>query len=117
MQLHGSEIGSGPDRQRRNQPRLFAPRFIATPLATLIELLAAVPGVVYGLWGLFVFARVMQHYIEPTIQRYLGFLPIFSGPGYGVGLLTASFILAVMIVSTITAMARDLLAGGAFRSP
>jgi phosphate transport system permease protein len=87
----------------------FAPRFIATPLATLIELLAAVPSVVYGLWGLFVFAPVMQHYIEPAIQRYLGFLPIFGGPGYGVGLLTASFILAVMIVPTITAIARDLL--------
>jgi phosphate transport system permease protein len=87
----------------------FAPRFISAPLATLIELLAAVPSVVYGLWGLFVFAPAMQHYIEPVIQRYLGFMPVFAGPGYGVGLLTASFILAVMIVPTITAISRDLL--------
>ena len=87
----------------------FAPRFIGTPLATLIELLAAVPSVVYGLWGLFVLAPAMQHYIEPAIQHYLGFLPFFAGLSYGVGLLTASFILAVMIVPTITAISRDLL--------
>ncbi len=87
----------------------FAPGFIANPLGILIELLAAVPSVVYGLWGLFVLAPAMQHYIEPAIQRYLGFLPIFEGPPYGVGLLTASFILAVMIVPTIIAISRDLL--------
>jgi phosphate transport system permease protein len=67
----------------------FAPRYIATPLGFLIELLAAVPSVVYGLWGLFALAPAMQHYIEPALQRYLGFLPIFAGPGYGVGLLTS----------------------------
>jgi phosphate transport system permease protein len=87
----------------------FAPRFIATPLGLLIELLAAVPSVVYGLWGLFVFAPLMQHKIEPAIQRYLGFLPIFGGPAYGVGLLTASLILCVMIIPTICALSRDLL--------
>ncbi|MGO9266858.1 MAG: phosphate ABC transporter permease subunit PstC [Candidatus Binataceae bacterium] len=87
----------------------FAPAFVANPLGILIELLAAVPSVVYGLWGLFVFAPAMQHYIEPALQRHLGFLPIFAGAPYGVGLLTASFILAVMIVPTITAISRDLL--------
>jgi phosphate transport system permease protein len=87
----------------------FAPHVIAAPLGILIELLAAVPSVVYGLWGLFVFAPAMQHSIEPEIQRYLGFLPLFGGPAYGVGLLTASFILAVMIVPTVTAISRDLL--------
>jgi phosphate transport system permease protein len=87
----------------------FAPAYIATPLGTLIELLAAVPSVVYGLWGLFTLAPAMQHYIEPSIERYLGFLPIFGGPAYGVGLLTAAIILSVMIVPTITAISRDLL--------
>jgi phosphate transport system permease protein len=87
----------------------FAPRMIATPLGTLIELLAAVPSVVYGLWGLFTFAPAMQHYIEPAIGHYLGFLPIFGGPAYGVGLLTAALILAIMILPTITAISRDLL--------
>jgi len=87
----------------------FAPRAIAAPLGLLIELLAAVPSVVYGLWGLFVLAPAMQHSIEPALQRYLGFLPIFGGACYGVGLLTAAFILALMIVPTITALSRDLL--------
>jgi phosphate transport system permease protein len=87
----------------------FAPRFVAAPLGNLIELLAAVPSVVYGLWGLFALAPVMQHYIEPAIGRYLGFLPIFGGPAYGVGLLTAALILSVMIIPTITAISRDLL--------
>lgn len=87
----------------------FAPAFIGNPLGILIELLAAVPSVVYGLWGLFVFAPAMHHYIEPAIQRALGFLPIFTGAPYGVGLLTASLILSLMIVPTITAISRDLL--------
>ena len=87
----------------------FAPRYIATPLGFVIELLAAVPSVVYGLWGLFSLAPAMQHYIEPALQRYLGFLPIFSGPGYGVGLLTAAFILTIMIIPTVIALSRDLL--------
>jgi phosphate transport system permease protein len=87
----------------------FAPYYIAAPLGFVIELLAAVPSVVYGLWGLFCLAPVMQHYIEPAIQRYLGSVAIFSGPAYGVGLLTAAFILAIMIVPTVTALSRDLI--------
>ncbi len=87
----------------------FAPRYIATPLGFVIELLAAVPSVVYGLWGLFSLAPAMQHYIEPALQRYLGFLPIFDGPAYGVGLITAALILAIMIVPTVIAISRDLL--------
>ena len=87
----------------------FAPGYIATPLGFLIELLAAVPSVVYGLWGLFRLAPIMQHYIEPALQGHLGFLPIFTGPGYGVGLLTAALILTIMIVPTVTALSRDLL--------
>lgn len=88
----------------------FCPRVLAAPLSFMIELLAAVPSVVYGLWGLFVLAPVMREYIGPVLQRYLGFLPIFSGTIYGVGMLTAGIILAIMIVPTVTAISRDVMA-------
>lgn len=88
----------------------FAPHLVATPLAFLIELLAAVPSVVYGLWGLFVLAPVVSNWIGPALQDTLGFLPIFQGAIYGVNMLTASLILALMIVPVITAIVRDLIA-------
>ncbi|MDE2571743.1 MAG: phosphate ABC transporter permease subunit PstC, partial [bacterium] len=87
----------------------FAPPSLARPLAFLIELLAAVPSVVYGLWGLFVLAPLMRSLIGPAIQSKLGWLPLFSGPIYGVGMLTASFILALMIVPTVAAISRDFI--------
>lgn len=88
----------------------FAPRALARPLSFIIELLAAVPSVVFGLWGLFILAPAMREAIDPFLQRVLGFLPIFSGPSYGVGLLTAGVILALMIIPTVTAISRDVLA-------
>lgn len=88
----------------------FAPRWLAAPLSFLIELLAAVPSVVYGLWGLFVLAPFMRTAIGPALQKVLGWTPLFSGPIYGVGLLTAGMILALMIVPTVTAIARDVIA-------
>jgi phosphate transport system permease protein len=87
----------------------FAPRRIAQPLASLIELLAAVPSVVYGLWGLFVLVPIFRAYVDPVLQARLGFLPIFSGPIYGVGLLTAGVILAIMILPTVSAISRDVI--------
>lgn len=88
----------------------FAPGFMARPLSFMIELLAGVPSVVFGLWGLFVLAPVMRSAVDPALQKTLGFLPIFSGPSYGVGLLTAGVILALMIVPTVTAISRDVIA-------
>jgi phosphate transport system permease protein len=88
----------------------FCPPRLSQPLSMLIELLAAVPSVVYGLWGLFVLAPVMRTHIEPFLQRWFGFLPIFSGTIYGVGMLTAGVILAIMIVPTVTAISRDAMA-------
>jgi phosphate transport system permease protein len=88
----------------------FAPRWLAAPLSFLIELLAAVPSVVYGLWGLFVLAPFVRTTIGPVLQKGLGWMPIFSGPIYGVGLLTAGIILALMIVPTVTAISRDVIA-------
>jgi phosphate transport system permease protein len=87
----------------------FAPAVVARPVSFFIELLAAVPSVVFGLWGLFVLAPILSQTVEPFLQRYLGFLPLFSGPIYGVGLFTAGLLLALMIVPTVAAIARDLI--------
>lgn len=87
----------------------FAPRRLATGLALLIELLAAVPSVVYGLWGLFVLAPFVTTWLGPALQDTLGFLPIFQGNIYGVNMLLAGLILALMIVPTIVVVTRDLI--------
>ncbi len=87
----------------------FAPPAVARPISFFIELLAAVPSVVFGLWGLFVLAPFLGSTVDPFIQRYLGFLPMFSGGIYGIGLLTAGLLLALMIVPTVAAIARDLI--------
>lgn len=78
-------------------------------LGLLIELLAAIPSVVYGLWGLFVLAPWLQHTGEPFLAKVLGFLPLFKGMPLGVGYLAAGIILSVMIIPTITSIARDVL--------
>jgi len=84
------------------------PLRIADGLTFLIELLVAVPSVVYGLVGVFVLVPAMRG-LETTIQGALGFIPLFSGPIYGVGLLTASVLLAVMVVPFIIAVSREVL--------
>ena len=87
----------------------FAPPWLARPLAFVIELLAAVPSVVYGLWGLFVLAPVVRNQLGPFLQKTFGFLPIFQGQIYGVGLLTAGLILALMILPTVAAISREVI--------
>lgn len=87
----------------------FCPRSIAQPLSFMIELLAAVPSVVFGLWGLFVLAPVVRESFGPFLEAKLGFLPFFQGPIYGPGLLTAGLILSIMIVPTVTAISRDII--------
>lgn len=87
----------------------FAPRKLGIVLGMLIELLAAVPSIVYGLWGLFVLAPVVSAWIGPALQAAFGFLPIFQGTIYGVNMLTAALILTLMILPTITAISRDLI--------
>jgi phosphate transport system permease protein len=84
------------------------PRRIADPLTFLIELLVAVPSVVYGLIGVFVLVPAMRSF-GTVVSGALGFLPIFAGPSYGIGLLTASVLLAVMIVPFIIAVSREVL--------
>jgi phosphate transport system permease protein len=87
----------------------LAPRRLYTPLSAVVELLAAIPSVVYGLWGLFVLAPLLRIYIEPFLQSALGFIPIFSGPKIGIGLFAGGVILAIMILPTITAISRDVI--------
>ncbi|MGH7031243.1 MAG: phosphate ABC transporter permease subunit PstC [Stellaceae bacterium] len=87
----------------------FAPRRLGIALGMLIELLAAVPSIVYGLWGLFVLAPIVSAWIGPALQAAFGFLPIFQGTIYGVNMLTAALILTLMILPTITAISRDLI--------
>ncbi len=86
-----------------------APKSIARPIGFMVELLAAIPSVVYGLWGIFVLAPIIREYIGPPLQEYLGFLPIFGGRLTGIGMLTAAIILALMITPIITAVVRDVL--------
>lgn len=73
-----------------------------------IEMLAAVPSIIYGLWGIFVIAPIFRNNIQPIIQNFLGFLPIFSGPAYGIGLFTAGFILSIMIIPTIASISKEI---------
>src|SRR5881275_1657200 len=86
-----------------------APRYLARPITFLVELLAAIPSVVYGLWGIFVLAPFLREHVEPALARWLG-SPLFRGPITGVGLFTAGVILAIMITPIISAVVRDVLA-------
>ena len=87
----------------------LAPASVRTLLTYLVELLAAIPSVVYGLWGIFVLVPVMANYVDPALKGAFGFLPFFQGPTYGYGLLTGGVILAIMIIPTVAALSRDAL--------
>lgn len=79
------------------------------PLGFLVELLAAVPSIVYGLWALFVLVPIVRTYIEPPLAAHFGTVPLFSGYPLGLGMLSAALILAVMILPTIAAISRDVI--------
>src|SRR5256885_6881327 len=87
-----------------------APRYLARPVTFLVELLAAIPSVVYGLWGIFVLAPFLRVHIETRLSQWLGWTPFFQGPVTGIGLLTAGVILAIMITPIISAVVRDVMA-------
>lgn len=87
-----------------------APHYIARPVGFLVELLAAIPSVVYGLWGIFVLAPFLREYVQPALASTLGFLPLFQGTITGIGLLTGGIILAIMVTPIISAVVRDVLA-------
>jgi phosphate transport system permease protein len=87
-----------------------APARLARPITFLVELLAAIPSVVYGLWGIFVLAPFLRVHVEPPLQRWFGWLPLFQGTITGIGLLTGGIILAIMVTPIISAVVRDVLA-------
>jgi phosphate transport system permease protein len=87
----------------------IAPQRTGNMVASLVELLAAIPSVIYGLWGVLVMAPWLQSTIQPWLVDHLGFLPLFSGAPYGVSMLAGVLILAIMIVPIITAISREVL--------
>ena len=90
----------------------LSPQWMRRPLGIAIELLAGIPSIIYGMWGLFVFAPLFGDYFEPWINSHLGKMPFiapfFSGPPMGIGLLTAGIILAIMVIPFIAAVMRDV---------
>jgi phosphate transport system permease protein len=86
-----------------------APRRLRGPIGFVVDMLAAIPSVVYGLWGIFVLAPFVANKLGPWLSDTLGFIPLFRGPSLGVSMLTAGLILSVMIVPYITAISREVL--------
>jgi len=87
----------------------LAPRRLAIPLTFTIELLAAIPSVVYGLWGVFVLSPFLRTTVEAWMVDTLGWIPVFAGPSFGVGLFAAGVILAIMILPTIVSVSREVI--------
>jgi len=87
----------------------LAPQKISDTLQFFIDLLAAVPSVIYGLLGVFIVIPLMREYIQPALKSTLGFLPFFQGPAYGVGFLTAGIVLAIMVIPYIISVSREIL--------
>ena len=90
----------------------LTPAWLKRPLGTAIELLAAIPSIIYGMWGLFIFAPLFQAHVQPALVDSLGAVPwlgaLFAGPPLGIGMLTAGLILSIMVVPFITAVMRDV---------
>jgi phosphate transport system permease protein len=86
----------------------LAPTWLRVPLGMLVELLAAVPSVVYGLWGLYVFVPIVVKPLGIALNQSLGFLPLFAGPVFGPSRLAAGLLLSIMILPTITSISRDV---------
>lgn len=90
----------------------LSPRILRRPLGIAIELLAGIPSIIYGMWGLFVFAPLFADYVEPWLNQHVAPLPyigpFFSGPPMGIGILTASIILSIMVIPFITSVMRDV---------
>ncbi len=87
----------------------MGPRWLRPPVAFAVETLAAIPSVIYGLWGLFVLVPLLRDHVEPALGKALGFLPLFQGPPIGLGFLAAGVILAVMILPTIASVTIQVL--------
>jgi len=87
----------------------LAPKRLGVAIATLVELLAAIPSVIYGLWGIMVMVPWLQSTVQPFLIEHFGFIPLFSGAPYGVSMLAAVFILMIMIIPIITSITKEVL--------
>ena len=87
----------------------IAPRWIEQPLSLLVEMLAAIPSIVYGLFGIFVMIPWLRQDVQPFLGKNFGFIPLFEGPPYGFGMLAAALILSIMILPIITSISRDVM--------
>ena len=90
----------------------LCPQWLRRPIGIAIELLAGIPSIIYGIWGLFVFAPFLQETLQPflisTLGEVPGIAPMFAGPPYGIGVLTAGLILAIMVLPFVTSISRDV---------
>jgi len=90
----------------------LSPNWLKRPVGVAVELLAAVPSIIFGIWGLFVLAPILQRHVQPWLIEWLGPLPVvgklFQGPPFGIGVLTASIVLAIMVLPFISAVMRDV---------
>jgi len=90
----------------------LCPQWLRRPIGIAIELLAGIPSIIYGIWGLFVFAPFLQETLQPflisTLGSVPGIAPLFAGPPYGIGMLTAGLILAIMVLPFVTSISRDV---------
>jgi phosphate transport system permease protein len=90
----------------------LCPQWLRRPIGIAIELLAGIPSIIYGIWGLFIFAPFLQETLQPflinTLGNVPGIAPLFSGPPYGIGILTAGLILAIMVLPFVTSISRDV---------
>lgn len=87
----------------------ICPRGLRRIISFLVELLAAIPSVIYGLWAVFVLAPLLRNYVQPWLGKALGWTGLFSGPAYGVGMLAAGVILAIMVIPIISSVTREVL--------
>jgi len=87
----------------------MAPRWLRGSLAFTTELLAAIPSVIYGLWAIFVLVPLLREYLQPWLAKYLGWTGLFEGPPYGIGMLAAGIILAIMVVPIISSITREVM--------
>jgi phosphate transport system permease protein len=90
----------------------LSPNWLKRPVGIAVELLAAVPSIIYGIWGLFVLSPILQRHVQPWLIEHVGSLPLvgwlFQGPPFGIGVLTAGFVLAIMVLPFISSVTRDV---------
>jgi phosphate transport system permease protein len=87
----------------------MCPAPLRAPISFLTELLAAIPSVVYGLWAVFVLAPILRNYVQPFLAKYFGWTGLFSGQSFGIGMLAAGVILAIMVVPIVSSITREVL--------